>query len=270
MVREYIFIIMLLLYFECPSFSCYRQKPFLTRSGDGWIVNLLISRGKIEKLARLKEVIPVGFIAENIQDANAIFSCKSGITKFLWMTLPEDPLFVVTYKIIPEAGQKLRDGSIEGYYSYMDYGSSIRIPVIEKDINLANSQSLDLASIIEHIQKSESEKTKPVPLQKLIESDPVNKTGIFFRIQIIATGKLIKGDSFFKSNNIQEQIYTEFQNGLNKYIIGSYKQYARAKEHLLQIQRNSGITEAFICAYQEGKRIPVKRALELTNQRWFK
>ncbi|GAH53684.1 unnamed protein product, partial [marine sediment metagenome] len=69
------------------------------------------------------------------------------------------------------------------------------------------------------------------------------------------------------SNNIQGQIYTEFQNGLYKYTTGSYKQYARAREHLLQIQRNSGITEAFICAYQEGKRIPVKRALELTNQK---
>ena len=252
---------------ESLAIGCYRQKPFLTQSGDGYIVNLLISRGKTEKLARLEEMIPVGFIAENILDASAIFSYKSGIAKFLWMTLPEDPLFVVTYKIIPEVGQKLRDGSIEGNYSYMDNGSSIRIPVIEKDINLTNSKDRDLSSIIEHIQKLESEKTKLVLPQKLIEPDPVNKTGIFFRIQIMAASKPIKGDSFFKSNNIQGQIYTEFQNGFYKYTTGSYKQYARAREHLLQIQRNSGITEAFICAYQEGKRIPVKRALELTNQK---
>lgn len=85
------------------SVAAFREAPYLL-GNEGWQVNVLISRGGLQKLARVEEHVPSGYVAEKIEARNAIFSFKGGVAKFLWMILPADPYFIVSYKLIPGNG----------------------------------------------------------------------------------------------------------------------------------------------------------------------
>ncbi|UCG27144.1 MAG: hypothetical protein JSV24_09225 [Bacteroidales bacterium] len=250
--------------------ACYRQVPYRSGLEDAWIVNLLLSRGKIEKLGRIEEVIPEGFSAEIISGRNSIFSFESGIVKFLWMQLPEDPLIVVTYKLIPVSGQTMDGKRIEGTFAYMEGETSRSIPVVERGIQLADASISDLASFIGTMERPEE---KPV----IREPQPVRRTdppavveGVIYKVQVLAARSPVQTDTYFRPFGIQGEIISEFHEGWYKYTCGSFSTYREAREYLNQLLRSEGLSEAFICAYSQGKRIPVRTALQLTNQQWFR
>ncbi len=112
--------------------ACYREVPFFSESEDVWIVNILVCPAEVKKLARVEEQVPEGFMAESTNSAGSIFSFKSGIAKFLWMDLPEDPLFVISYRLKAETGQALVKGALKGTFTYMENDVSRSIPIIEK------------------------------------------------------------------------------------------------------------------------------------------
>ena len=233
-------------------------------------MNLLLSRGTIEKLARIEERIPEGFRAENVTESNSIFSFQSGITKFLWMQLPGDPLIVVTYKLIPEGGQTMEGQKIEGTFTFMEGGISRSIPVVERGIQLAGASMTDLASIMASADKPEQRPVEQPP-QPVRRTEPATvQTGVIFKIQILAARRPVQPDAYFKPYGIQDEITSEFHEGWYKYTTGSFSTYRQARGYLSRLLQTAGLNEAFVCAYSDGKRIPVKTALQLTNQKWFR
>ena len=250
--------------------ACYRQVPYWSDSENAWLVNLLLSRGTVEKLARIEEIIPEGLNAENVTRGNSIFSFKSGIAKFLWMQLPEDPLIVVTYKLIPEGGQTMEGQKIEGTFTYMEGEISRSIPVVERGIHLADASMNDLVTIMASADEPE-EKPVEQPPQPVQRTEPTTvQAGVIFKIQILAARRPVQPDTYFKPYGIQDEIASEFHEGWYKYTTGSFSTYREAREYLSRLLRTVGLNEAFVCAYSDGKRIPVKTALQLTNQQWFK
>jgi hypothetical protein len=69
------------------------------------MVRLLVNKANTEKFAKIEENIPIGFSAEAIDAKDAIFTFKDQKAKFLWMNLPPDPRFIVSYRLIPEDGK---------------------------------------------------------------------------------------------------------------------------------------------------------------------
>jgi len=57
---------------------------------------------------------------------------------------------------------------------------------------------------------------------------------------------------------------------LYKYTVGNFSSYREARAARDRIARSSLVDKPFICAFRNGRRIPVDEALRLSNQEWFK
>jgi hypothetical protein len=256
--------------------ACYREVPYFSESDNAWIVNILVCPAEVKKLARVEEQVPAGFKAESINSNGSVFSFKSGIAKFLWMNLPDHPLFVVSYVLKAEGGQALVKGALKGTFTYMEDDVARSIPIVEKGIDLTNASDGELNEIMASLAGRQE---KPVVQAKEVQqpvkqvTQPVRtetKAGIIYKVQIRAARKPLNIAIFFKPYKIEGEISSEFHEGWYKYTTGSFATYREAREYASRLVRTSGLKEAFICAYSDGKRIPVKQALELTNQTWFR
>ena len=256
--------------------ACYREVPYLMETDNSWIVNILLSRGEVNRLARIEEQVPEGFEAQSINNKGSIFSFKSGIAKFLWMKLPEDPLLVISYKLVPREGQSLSDGSIQGTFTYMQGDVSKSIPIIEKGFKLTDATDSELAGFMASLQQVEEKPVGKIPVvEKPVEqvTKPVSRkpeAGVTYKVQIRAARKQLNIEEFFRPYRVGREINSEFHEGWYKYTVGSFSEYKDARTFASQLINSSGLKEAFICAYADGKRIPVKTALEMTNQVWFR
>ena len=148
---------------ESENIACIRQKPFLGDAGDEYIVNLLVNKEDKKKFAKIEEDIPYGYTAVNIDDKNGIFTFKDQKAKFLWMNLPAESFYIVSYRLIPKNDAKLGSPVVSGKFSYLVDEKTISINVVEKDLDLASITSEQLQSIITEL------KTQPLPLLAEVE-----------------------------------------------------------------------------------------------------
>ncbi|MCG8699258.1 MAG: hypothetical protein MI922_14480, partial [Bacteroidales bacterium] len=83
-----------------PQIACIRQTPSYDRAKDEYVVELLVSKERKERFAKIEEAVPRGYRAEVIDDHDAIFTFKDNKAKFLWMNLPASSIFTVKYKLV--------------------------------------------------------------------------------------------------------------------------------------------------------------------------
>ena len=85
---------------------------------------------------------------------------------------------------------------------------------------------------------------------------------IIFKIQILSSGTRLSANSrHFKG---LKNVWEYKDNGLYKYAIGNHKDLKSASA-LQSESRRKGFTDAFVVAFKNGKRIPVREALKLLN-----
>ena len=92
----------------------------------------------------------------------------------------------------------------------------------------------------------------------------VDSKKIVFRIQIFTSKErvFLAPANFNGMENVEE--YQD--EGLYKYVVELTYDYDYAKTVLLNEVRNNGYKDAFIVAFREGKRIPVKETMDPLNQ----
>jgi hypothetical protein len=100
--------------------DCIRQKPYLNENNE-IIVNLMVNKGDLKDYGKIQEQVPIGYTAESIKSKNSIFTFKNHIIKFLWMNMPAEPQFIVSYKLVPESNN-IPDQAfiISGNFSYVN------------------------------------------------------------------------------------------------------------------------------------------------------
>jgi hypothetical protein len=123
------------------NISCIRQKPYKTTTGNEFIVRLLVYKKEMNKFAKIEEQIPEGFEAKSIDSKEGIFTYKDGLVKFVWMSLPPEQAFVVSYRLIPLTSKSTSEISIKGQLSYIDEGRNIVIDIVQKDMDLAGANA---------------------------------------------------------------------------------------------------------------------------------
>jgi len=104
--------------------------------------------------------------------------------------------------------------------------------------------------------------TPKVTEVKKEESEPYDSTVIYYQVQIAAhtqpmTMKYIKENIYIgdiKVNEIHEE-------GWYKYTLGRYKTF----EEAAKLQRSINVPKAFVVAYKNGKRVPLKEVSETTQ-----
>jgi len=128
--------------------ACVRQKPVWSSEQNEYVVNLLVNKDKLEKFAKIEELVPKGFTALNINSRNGIFTFKDGKAKFLWMSLPVDPYFVVSYKLVPTNGITSEALAINGAFSYIVDDKTQSIAVFERETNLLTIKPEEIAQLL--------------------------------------------------------------------------------------------------------------------------
>ena len=89
-------------------------------------MNILVNKESKQKFAKIEEDIPAGYTALDVDPKESIFTFKGGKAKFLWMNLPADPYFTVTYKLVPQHPSSPAP-QMEGKFSYLEGEKTISI-----------------------------------------------------------------------------------------------------------------------------------------------
>ncbi len=271
------------------TIACIRQHPYPDPEGQGYIVNLLVSKERKEKFAKIEESIPKGFKAEAIDDGDAIFTFKDNVAKFLWMNLPESSFFMVSYRLVPNVLSK-SEPQIDGTFSYLEEAKTMSIAIQQtgKDIAMINTPeeinnlitgigseaTLASLSASEESGSQDVSENAPVSLSKeprsfkkyLLEPED----GIYYRVQLAAGHSPINIRRYFKKYKLEKEVRQESHEGWYKYSVGSFPEYKTARDYRELIWNTTEIDDAFVSAYNDGNRITVQEALMISNQQWYK
>lgn len=165
--------------------SCLRSFDATNiRPGETFLVTLKVKKSNVSGVGKIIENIPNGFTAKEIENNGAIFSQKDNQVKFLWMTLPSDNEFTVSYKIMVDEnldGNKVIDGKM----SYLDGditknalidGTSIEITNVQQDIQTAGSEEKsEDETLVAKTEKKETQKSETVE-KRIASNEKENST----------------------------------------------------------------------------------------------
>ncbi len=109
--------------------------------GEKFTIEVMINKGDREGFAKWQQEIPDGFIASPIETQGATFSFKKQNVKLIWMALPEEENFTISYEIIPEPTV---EGvfSFEGKFSYIEENERKDIISVSEEIKIGSSDVL--------------------------------------------------------------------------------------------------------------------------------
>jgi hypothetical protein len=282
--------------------ACIRQKPVWSDTNNEFLVTLLVNKESLKKFAKIEETVPPGFTAVNVESKDGIFTYKDNKAKFLWMNLPNDPYFTVSYKLIPSNGNK--QAAINGVFSYIVDDKTKVIPILEKDVDLANLTPESVKSILNapalfastktttsktivNITKSDTAQNTAATTKTTVAQNTVKTTqpkisytnassdllepqsGIYYRVQLAAGHRPVNSKRYFKKYKLDDRVLKEQHEGWIKYSVGSFNVYKDARDFRIHIWNTTNINDAFVAAYNEGKRITVQEALMVANQKWY-
>jgi hypothetical protein len=284
--------------------ACIRQKPDWSEANKDYIVTILVNKESLAKFAKIEETVPAGYTAVNVDSKEGIFTFKDDKLKFLWMNLPADPYFTVSYKLIPLKGSVHKESpAISGVFSYIVEDKTQSINIVEEDVSLANltpervkelikgqAQTLVAANTIpatsttkttqtsETITRQPEAKTTATTVKQPVKGTEESVTadllepqsGIYYRVQLAAGHRPINIKSYFRKYKLDNTILKEQHNGWFKYSVGSFDVYKDARDYRVHIWNTTSIADAFVAAYNNGKRITVQEALMVANQRWYR
>ena len=213
------------------------------------------------------------------------------------MNLPKEQEFSITYKLIPDKGKTADDLKISGTFSYIAGNQTKNVEIVQKNYDLADitgqdigksqvqgkdilveSRKNELMTIregeVKEVKKTKQPKTRPpVVVAQTGYEDAVlqPENGVYYRVQLAAGhAKIIDVNRYFRKLNLDRRVKLEFHEGWRKYTVGSFSIYKDARDYRTNIWNNTPVKDAFVSAYNSGKRITVQEALMISNQRWYR
>ena len=319
--------------------AALRQRPVWMAEDKVFLVTLLINKDAVQKFAKIEETVPQGYTAASIDSKGGIFSYANQVAKFIWMDLPVEPYFTVSYKLIPNDGVTPNPASIglSGVFSYMINERTFSSDIIERQETLASLSNAQVNDLLRGItvktieqqpllvaetstpkssstpQTQTSSQTPSTPSQSTPQtsstpqvsstSNPVPTTttttstpssvattpparvvtttndasdllkpesGVYYRVQIAAGHKPVNTQRYFRSYRLEYSVAKETHEGWFKYTVGSFGEYKDARDYRVHLSNTTKLNDAFIAAYNNGKRITVQDALMALNQKWIR
>ncbi|MCB0431091.1 MAG: hypothetical protein H6585_10950 [Flavobacteriales bacterium] len=101
--------------------------------GSEFTVTVEISKSQVAGYAKLQETLPKGYSASQIETQGAIFSFVDQDVKFLWMNLPDQDHFTVSYKVKTPAKMNAGD-KIDGAFTFMENEESKKYVIATSEI----------------------------------------------------------------------------------------------------------------------------------------
>ncbi len=230
-------------------------------------VELLFHTNSEKTAAKFTDEIPVGYIAEAIENFGATFSFHDQRAEFNWTTFPTENTFTIAYRVYSSTATAAP--KIDGMLVYGD-----NLNLTDDGLNKVKEGDDTPDSIMDELIKSEKEeraiagKVKQDLQNSSVEASestslnlPSPQTGIYYKVQICATRKSPsrEGSFFEKKYNVTDPVQLTEHEGWKKYIIGNCNSIKEAKA-LKQITRLK-VSDAFVVAYNNGERVPLSSTL---------
>ena len=126
--------------FVTPESSIFVEQSFPTevKPGTEFTVTLTVHKGKQTGFARLQQFLPKGFTAEAIDTKKAQFINDEESAKFIWISLPSDEVFSVSYKV--KVSDNI-DGKqvVNGLFYYIQDEKTQKLALDPIEITVSNS-----------------------------------------------------------------------------------------------------------------------------------
>lgn len=150
-------------------------------NGGTFLVDIAVTKENISGVGKIIENLPEGLVAEEVESNGAIFSQKDGQVKFLWMTLPAENNFTVSYKVFANPGIS-GNKVIDGQMSYLDGSdtkkvlidaTSIKINAEETIVAANSTPATENANNNDENEVEEEETATTTPIENEVEPDEV-------------------------------------------------------------------------------------------------
>ncbi len=257
--------------------SCSRS---IEKSGDEFIVTLDLVKGNNKGFARIKDNLPQGFTAKEMQSDGSVFKFVDNSAKFLWSLIPADKSnLTVKYKLIPPAGASGNysiDGEFSGEFLVInEVPQAVAISPTSFTVEGSGGVVVNNSNNNNSISNSNNNSNN-INTNSNTSSSNSNETssnskedlnGIKYKVQILAGHSNVSTSSIKKQYSFSDKITMENHDGWVKYCTGSFATYKDAKS------KRNGLTShnfpgPFVVAYNKGTRITVQEALAISNQNW--
>lgn len=254
-----------------------RQTPTLLSSG-GYMVKILIQNPRGSKYAKVEEDIPSGYLFESVDSHDGIESFSSSTVKFIWMKLPGEAEFEVSYRLVPKRDEPQGEMLIKGELTYSAGNENKVVDIKQEDVDLGSLTLAEKRNLLQTGEFTVAAKTTPVvpekvePVEELVEPVKTTETsgttiantpvlapeeGLYYRVQITAKRSAVDARSLFREAGVSQEIFVEQHEGYYKYTAGSFTSYNQAVSYRNQLEALSEINGAFVVAYRDGARIPM-------------
>lgn len=266
------------------SFRCVRTVP--ADAPTEFVVELDVNKGNLGGFAKLVETLPAGFTASAIESAGGSFSFADSKVRFIWVSLPTQPEFKISYKV--KAPKNAGAQSITGTFSYIEDDNTRKYDVQASDFSVGSkignvaTTSTTPTSDPNTLTFSNTTPTNNTPNNNLAANNiPTPQAGVIYRVQIMAlqnnrTAAYVANYYNMSSSNVQKLP----EDGLNKYMLRDthteYKSARDARENVKSgvvsknLQVGQPAAPPFVAAYNSGRRITVQDALMTTSQKWYR
>jgi len=250
---------------------CHRQQKIVR---DGNVVKILVHKSSLTNMSKIIETIPNGYTVQNIDDKGAIFNVEGNTVKYMWMNLPLEQEFTISYKLYPIENAPIERVTINGNFSYSHNNITKTVKIENKDFEQTSKVLADVTTptappVTPVVQVPPVVQAPPV-VTKPVVTEILSQASVTYRIQIAASHKLVNVKKFFKKFKVTDQVIVDQHEGWNKYLIAGFGEYKTARDYRQQIWTETDVHDAFVAAYNNGQRITVQEALMISNQQWFK
>lgn len=257
--------------------------------GGKYKVTLKINQTNLEGFAKFTDIIPNGFNAVTDNSEGGIFSFKENEAKILWMAAPKKNEFTVSYFLEPSAVVSNGNFDINGSISYLENDETKKYIINTFSFNYKGQEVATLEPKEKVVEKPVVETKKEEPIVKVDKSTtpknpstakstvpktspsatstPSAEKGVNYKIQVGAGHRNVSSNYFVSKFNLKDAVSIETHEGWIKYIVGKYNEYKQARDKRNEVRNN--VKNAFVTAYNQGKRITVQEALMISNQKWY-
>lgn len=123
MVKQFILLIQLIGVFFYQlvltgDVTVSQSVPETIQSGQEVVVEIKVNKSDASGFAKVQQDLPAGFTVEPIETKGATFSFKENRIKYIWMALPTEEEFVISYKLKANNGTK-GDFTVSGKFSFI-------------------------------------------------------------------------------------------------------------------------------------------------------
>ena len=267
---------------QTPYAMAVRQQPILQASGE-YLVKLIVTTPVGSKYLKIEETIPSGYLFEEVNSYNGIATLAPSTIKFIWMTLPEDPVFEIEYKLVPIDSQPQGAMTLTGKLTHTSEDKSVINPVKEVDVDF-DDLDMDERTYLLQTGKVPSDAGRTVqkvvqqkPTDPVVEPKPETQTspntyilntkvltaepGFYYRVQIIAVETAFDAKTQFRNEGVDKEVMVEESGGMYKYTVGSFRDYNEADAYRKRMEGFETVDGPFVVAYRDGRRgsVPLTR-----------